>query len=449
MVIDDYSELSYTLTKNISKSEKKKNGIYFTPPQTINDNLKFLEPYMENIKNVLEPSCGSCEYILALNKYNKNFKITGIEFNKTIFNSINNLENDSITLYNEDYLLYDTSIKYDLIIGNPPYFVIKKEDVDISYYNYFNGRPNIFVLFIIRSLKLLNKNGILSFVLPKNFLNCLYYDKTRSYISRNFKILNIIECNDSYIETKQDTIVINIQNIGDCENNKKYILNNNNYTIFGLPHTISKFKNLYNNSKTLLSLNFSVNVGNVVWNQCKDILTDDGKETKLIYSSDIKNNILSVSQFPKFIKNNSLGINKKKRKIIFKKKNNKGKDISPTSVINKGKDKEPEKIPNPKKNYIKMPGKNDPLLVINRGYGVGHYQFNYCLIDISKEFLIENHLIVIKFNEKIPRIDLINKYNKIIKSFKDPRTNEFIELYFGNNAINITELSEMLPIYDI
>ena len=34
--------------------------------------------------------------------------------------------------------------KFDLIIGNPPYFVMKKTDVDESYHNYFDGRPNIF-----------------------------------------------------------------------------------------------------------------------------------------------------------------------------------------------------------------------------------------------------------------------------------------------------------------
>ena len=69
---------------------------------------------------------------------------------------------------------------------------MKKADVDNSYYNYFDGRPNIFILFIIKSLSLLNNKGILTFVLPKNFLNCLYYDKTRKHIIENFAILNIL-----------------------------------------------------------------------------------------------------------------------------------------------------------------------------------------------------------------------------------------------------------------
>jgi hypothetical protein len=38
-------------------------------------------------------------------------------------------------------------------------------------------------------------------------------------------------------------------------------------------------------------------------------------------------------------------------------------------------------------------------------------------------------------------------YNKVIKSLNDKRTQEFINLYFGNNAINTTELNYILPIY--
>ena len=63
-----FSEISISLTKIISKNEKKNNGIYFTPPETIYENINFLDPYMSNVKEILEPSCGSCQYILELKK---------------------------------------------------------------------------------------------------------------------------------------------------------------------------------------------------------------------------------------------------------------------------------------------------------------------------------------------------------------------------------------------
>ena len=59
----NYSELSYSITKNITKQEKKSNGIYFTPPSTVKLNIELLKNYMSSIHTILEPSCGSCEYI--------------------------------------------------------------------------------------------------------------------------------------------------------------------------------------------------------------------------------------------------------------------------------------------------------------------------------------------------------------------------------------------------
>ena len=71
----EFSDLSKKLTKNITKEEKKNNGIYFTPPSTIAKNIDILEPYLSNINTVLEPSCGYCEYLLHLHRYkNRNKK---------------------------------------------------------------------------------------------------------------------------------------------------------------------------------------------------------------------------------------------------------------------------------------------------------------------------------------------------------------------------------------
>jgi len=387
-----FSEISISLTKIISKDEKKNNGIYFTPLETIYENMNFLEPYMSNVKEILEPSCGSCQYILELKKrYNCN--ITGIELNNTIYDSIKHLHDNII---NDDFIQYNFDKTFDLIIGNPPYFVMKKKDVNKEYHKYFDGRPNIFILFIIKSMKLLNKNGILSFILPRSFLNCLYYDKTRKYIVENYHILNIIECNDKYIDTQQDTIILMIQN--KKLSSKRFYMTISNYTLFGTENNIIKLQILYKDSTTLYSLDFDVNVGQIVWNQCKNKLTNDETKTRLIYSSDIIDNKLSKKKYSN----------------------------------------------QDKKNYIEQEGLTEPLLVINRGYGMGKYTFDYCIIQ-NITYLIENHLICIKPRNK--KEDIIELYKKIIHSFQNNKTQEFIELYFGNNAINTSELCKILPIY--
>ena len=44
-------------------------------------------------------------------------------------------------------------------------------------------------------------------------------------------------------------------------------------------------------------------------------------------------------------------------------------------------------------------------------------------------------------------MELIKKYKKIINSFENKKTNEFIDIYFSNNSINTNELANLLPIY--
>jgi hypothetical protein len=183
--------------------------------------------------------------------------------------------------------------------------------------------------------------------------------------------------------------------------NSEFALRFNDIIIFNSKDNINHLKRLYENSSTLNDLNFEVKVGNLVWNQNKDILTNDNSKTRLIYSSDIKDGVI---------------------------------------IDNTYKNKE-------KKNYIDKKGVSGLLLVVNRGYGNGEYKFNYCLIDVTYNYLIENHLIYIKHKSAINDEDLRRLYERIIQSFEDSRTKEFIKIYFGNNAINTTELQYLLPIY--
>lgn len=350
------------------------------------------------VNKILEPSCGSCEYVRQLKEVYPDAELTAIEYNGTIYDKMKS----TYDIMCEDYLKFQTEERYDLIIGNPPYYVLDKSLVDPYYHTYYDGRPNIFILFIIKSLSLLEDNGVLSFILPKNFINCLYYEKTRKYIHENYLVYALFENDDKYIETQQETITLVIQKTTP-KPESEFVYHGYN-TVFGTSENIERIRELYVGSKTLHKMGFKVSVGNVVWNQHKRILTDDSSKTRLIYSSDIENNRLTMKVF-----NNEQ-----------------------------------------KKNYIERDGIRVPALLINRGYGVGKYTFSYCLLEGDFEYLVENHLMCIKcMSEEVDNSVLIEKYKKIIASLEDPRTKDFVNIYFGNSAINTTELTHILPIYDI
>lgn len=405
ILVPQFGELSKELTRKLDKDTKKSKGIFFTPFNIIKKSCDVVFEYCakNNIKinDILEPSCGSCEYIKYLDNITGDVNIDGIEYDDTIYENIKSLKfRNNVNLRKMDYLTYEEEKYYDLVIGNPPYFVIKQSDVKKEYKKFYDGRPNIFILFIIHSLSKLKEDGLISFILPKSFCNCLYYNKIRSHINENFTIVDICDFRkESYLETAQDTIMLFVHN--KPGENDDYIYNNNGNILFNTPENITHIKKLYDNSTNLKDLNLSVKVGNTVWNQCKDILTDDCKFTRLIYSGDIKNNKIELTEY----KNDE------------------------------------------KKNYIMRKGESEPVLVVNRGYGVGNYNFNYSIIDLEHEYLIENHLIIVKSNDNLTKEELLTKFHMITKSFNDKRTKEFIQLYCCNSALNTTELQNVLPIY--
>ena len=417
-----YSQLSLDLIKQLDALTIKSEGIYFTPRIIIDKCIQYVKKYVTDnhleISDILEPSFGSGEFIKYLYHEFSNSHITGIELNRDIYNKRDSIILDQegngetrIKYIHQDFIRYDKVHvkKYDLIIGNPPYYVIKRNDVDEDYNDYFDGRPNIFILFIIHSLNKLKENGILAFVLPKNFLNCLFYNKCREYIYSYFKILHIEDCSgDNFVQTSQDTILCFIQRVGVVNQdiktqNDRYSLKTHDYTVFHTSKNIAILRDLYKDSTTLYSQNCDVKIGSIVWNQVKSKLTDDSSKTLLIYSSDIKDNTFIQKKY---------------------------KDTS-------------------KKNYIDRDGKIGPLLLLNRGYGKGHYACNYCLLDIQTPYLIENHLLCIENigNPHITYNELIDLYNKIIHSLKSEKTQQFIQIYFGNNSINSTELKYIIPFY--
>ena len=405
---DQYSQLSIDITRQLSKDEKKEYGIFITPhiivKKLVDSILKYSSQNGINIQTILEPSCGTCEIVNYCDNIFDGIHIDAIELNNKIFEHIKNLTfKNSVQIIHDDFIQQNVASptnKYDLIIGNPPYFVLEKGyKIPKQMEPYISGRPNIFGLFIIQAISMLSENGILAFIIPKSFLNSSYYSKIRNYIKEKCEIIEIIdfEKDNKFIDTQQSTFGIIIKNVPKEECNYSIKFNDN----FMFTNDAIFLKSLLEGTTTLNKLGLGVRTGNIVWNQHKDKLTDDPNETILIYNTNLtKEHTIDLKTF----KNDE------------------------------------------KHQYIKKVGRIDPILVVNRGNGNSSYKLNYALITMGP-YLIENHLNEIYPIKQKKRQDLIVLFNKIIQSFENPKTQLFIDLFLGNNGLSKTELETIFPIY--
>ena len=83
---------------------------------------------------------------------------------------------------------------------------------------------------------------------------------------------------------------------------------------------------------------------------------------------------------------------------------------------------------------------------LNRGNGNSKYKLNYAVITFGP-YLIENHLNEIYSPTIHDKKELLKLYDTVIKSFKNPKTQLFLDLFLGNNGLSKTELETIFPIY--
>lgn len=90
---------------------------------------------------------------------------------------------------------------FDAVIGNPPYVRIQamKEwaPIEVEFYKKLyesasKGNYDIYVVFVEKGSTLLNKDGILGYILPHKFFNAKYGEPLRKIISENKNLLEIV-----------------------------------------------------------------------------------------------------------------------------------------------------------------------------------------------------------------------------------------------------------------
>lgn len=240
-VIDSTSKYMDYMPKEL----RKKSGQFFTSKET----ALFMASLFDINKNkseisILDPGAGSgilsaalIEHIQKM-KNIKNIKLTCYETDNNILellknnllwiaaNSAIHLEWEIVTknYITSQILEYNRmsgkdidSLKYDIVIGNPPYMKIAKTAdeakamPDVCY-----GTPNLYFLFISMGIFNLIDNGELTFIIPRSWTSGAYFRKFRQKILNEsiLKHIHLFINRDKVFEKEtvlQETMIVKIK----------------------------------------------------------------------------------------------------------------------------------------------------------------------------------------------------------------------------------------------
>ena len=398
IIIEEYTKESIDYLKNTDIKKRKKLGQYFTP-KSIRELLLSKLPKKDNA-DILDPACGSGEFLLSCKKYFKNPILYGFDIDKKLINISSKLVKNAI-IKNFDFLNIDINKKkYDYIIGNPPYFELKlNEEIKKKYFDIIKGRVNIFSLFIKTGLDLLKDGGYLAYVVPPSMNNGAYFSKLREYIIKNSSLeyLHIIDGADNFHLANQKVMLIILKKTN-SKKSSKYIFKKNGITIF----TEDKIflNKSYKNTVSLKDIGYTVKTGSIIWNEHKEKLTNDkNNSTLLIWASNINNGKIIIGYTkgkPQYIKNISNDLIIKSRIVVVNRITGSSKDI------------------------------NIKAAIVN-----------------EKEFVCENHVNVIY---PLKNANCNYSLEDIFKALQDKTNIKVMRLISGNTQISKTELERLLPI---
>ncbi len=210
--------------RTVTNQHKKDNGQFFTPTEIAHFMAGLAKQTKTSLK-ILDPGCGtailSISLIETLVKQNANIneiELLVYETDQNIlpytqatldyldkwlkqFNVkfIPTLDTNDFVLENKDCFEENPTLfpepqnaKFDIVISNPPYFKISKEDKRaVVAKSIVWGQTNIYSIFMMVATKLLNKGGELIFITPRSFASGNYFRAFREVFFREIEIQQI------------------------------------------------------------------------------------------------------------------------------------------------------------------------------------------------------------------------------------------------------------------
>lgn len=261
-------------------------GTVYTPPDIAAELTSIVVANLPKKKlNVMEPSVGDGVFLnqIISSLYESHF--TAVDIDGEVIEKLRSGNSDkTITFITSDFIshaldvLNNTSIRFDLVIGNPPFirkhnfsYIFKETLSNFSNtirYPY-SDLKNSWVAFLIGASRICSDDGIVAFILPYELLTVAYGNKALRSMSEEFECIDIfIPKNRAFPDIEQDAVIFlgkkkselrkglyinHVENLSKLTEPVRSKLNLSNIDVQGielnsyllLPSTVKMIKSLY------------------------------------------------------------------------------------------------------------------------------------------------------------------------------------------------------------
>lgn len=346
-MLEKIVELTRQYIDSMPKKERKKYGQFFTSMETARfmAGLYNISENMDTVK-VLDAGAGSgilaCAFVERLETLDfvKEVKLTCYENDSNVLPLLqNNLafckkhssKNITITILTDNYIMSQyldfnhmiggnmNPVKYDFVIGNPPYMKIPKDAPEATAMPMIcYGAPNMYFIFASMSLFNLKEEGEMVYIIPRSWTSGAYFKRFREYFLTEGKIEHIhlfVSRNKVFDkeDVLQETIIVKVKKT--CVIPKEVTITSSksnydfdNLTSLTVPYNlvvsgvdyyvylvtgkkeVEVLERLHKFDKTLPDIGVKMKTGLTVDFRNRDILRDEEEEgaIPLFYSQHIK-----------------------------------------------------------------------------------------------------------------------------------------------------------------